>query len=118
MTTTDIANRLYELCKEGKYDIAQAELYAENATSTENNREGVLETVTGLNTIKEKTIQFQTAITEMHSSYVHEPKVYGNNIFIEMGLDVDMAGVGRMKMDEMCHYEVKDGKIISERFFY
>ncbi|MCY7421350.1 MAG: hypothetical protein LH478_06350 [Chitinophagaceae bacterium] len=55
---------------------------------------------------------------EMHSSYTHEPTVFGNYIFMEMGMDVTMKGMGRMDMKEMCNYEVKDGKIISERFYY
>ena len=29
-----------------------------------------------------------------------------------------MKDMGRMNMKEMCQYEVKDGKIISERFYY
>jgi hypothetical protein len=37
---------------------------------------------------------------------------------MEMGMDVTMKGAGRMNMAEMCKYEVKDGKIISEAFFY
>jgi hypothetical protein len=118
MTTQDIANRLYELCKAGKFDIAQSELFSNDATSTEKNREGAIETVSGLDAVKEKTKQFQSMIVEMHSAYTNEPKVFGNNIFMEMGIDVTMKEMGRMNMVEMCYYEVKDGKIISERFFY
>jgi len=29
-----------------------------------------------------------------------------------------MKGMERMNMVEMCRYEVKDGKIISEEFYY
>jgi hypothetical protein len=35
-----------------------------------------------------------------------------------MGLDATMKGVGRTKMDEIALYEVKDGKIVKEQFFY
>jgi hypothetical protein len=31
---------------------------------------------------------------------------------------VTMKGSGRMKMDEIALYEVKDGKIVKEQFFY
>jgi len=33
-------------------------------------------------------------------------------------LDATMKGMGRMKLEEICVFEVKDGKIISEQFFY
>jgi hypothetical protein len=31
---------------------------------------------------------------------------------------VTVKGQGRMKMDEIAVYEVKDGKIVKEQFFY
>ncbi len=33
-----------------------------------------------------------------------------------MQLDVTMKGHGRMNLDELCLYEVKEGKIVSEQF--
>jgi ketosteroid isomerase-like protein len=35
-----------------------------------------------------------------------------------MGMDVTMKGGQRMKMDEVCVFKVKDGKIVSEEFFF
>lgn len=118
MTTQDIANRLYELCQQGQSETAHNELYAINATSTEANILGVLQKVTGLESIKEKSKKFENMIEEMHSSYTKEPQIFGNYIFMEMGLDVTMKDMGRMNMVEMCSYEVEDGKIISEQFYY
>lgn len=118
MTTQEIANRLFELCQQGQFQTAQTELYAENATSTESNMHGGRETAVGVNAIKEKGAKFQSMILEMHGGHTGTPKVYGNYIFMEMGMDVTMKEMGRMNMIEMCRYEVKDGKIISEEFYY
>ena len=118
MTTQEIAGRLYELCQQGQYETAQNELYAASATSTESNMQGGRETATGIEAIKEKGQKFQSMVEEMHSGYTNEPKIFGNYIFMEMGMDVTMKGMGRMNMVEMCRYEVKDGKIISEEFYY
>ena len=103
-----------------KNDSATAhdELYANDVISTEKNMAGGIETIKGLNDIREKSKKFQSMIEEMHSGYANEPKVFGDNIFMEMGMDVNMKEMGRMNMSEMCHYETKDGKIITERFFY
>ena len=49
---------------------------------------------------------------------MYEPLVGGNHISLAMGMDVSMKGMGRMKMDEVVVYEVKDGKIVKEQFFY
>ena len=118
MTTQETATRLYELCQQGQFDTAQNELFSNDATSTERNMKGESETVTGMDAIKEKGKKFQSLIEEMHGGYTNEPKVFGNYIFMEMGMDVTMKGMGRMDMKEMCEYVVKDGKIISERFYY
>lgn len=57
-------------------------------------------------------------IEEIHGGFTNEPKVFGNHVFMEMGMDVTMKSMGRVDMKEMCSYEVKDGKIVSERFYY
>jgi len=33
-------------------------------------------------------------------------------------MDVTMKGMGRLNMDELIVYHVKDGKIVSEQYFY
>ena len=118
MTNQEIAGRLYELSQKGDFATAQKELFADTATSTESNMQGGRETATGMEAIKAKGEKFQSMIEEMHSAYTNEPKVFGNYIFMEMGIDATMKGMGRMNMIEMCRYEVKDGKIISEEFYY
>jgi hypothetical protein len=35
-----------------------------------------------------------------------------------MDMDVTYKGQGRSMMSEVCVYEVKDGKIVTETFFY
>ncbi len=62
--------------------------------------------------------KFQSMLEETHGAYSNEPTVFGKYIFMEMGLDATMKQMGRMNMKEMALYETKDGKIISERFFY
>ncbi|MBA4166394.1 MAG: nuclear transport factor 2 family protein [Chitinophagaceae bacterium] len=118
MTTQEIANRLFELCKQGQSETAHNELYAAEAISTEKNMQGGLETATGMDAIREKNKKFQSMVEEVHGGYTNAPTVFGPYIFMEMGMDATMKGMGRMNMVEMCQYETKDGKIISERFFY
>jgi hypothetical protein len=45
------------------------------------------------------------------------PLVAGNSIAFTLTMDITMKGQGRMKSPELCVYQVKDGKIISEEFF-
>ena len=43
--------------------------------------------------------------------------VTGNAIAFTLTMDVTMKGRGRVKLEEICAYEVKDGKIVMEQFF-
>jgi len=118
MTTQEIANRLFELFKENKWMEAQEELFSEDAESIEPAHAQGLQTVKGLDAIKKKGEDFNNMIEEVHGGYAGEPIVAGNYIALAMGIDATYKGMGRQKMDEIAVYEVKDGKIVKEQFFY
>jgi limonene-1,2-epoxide hydrolase len=118
MTTQEVANRFNELAQSGNWDAIQEELYADDAISIEPAHSQGLQTVQGKEAIKQKGHQFQQMVEEMHGGYSNAPIVAGNHFALTMGMDVTMKGMGRMQMDEICVYEVKDGKIVKEQFFY
>jgi|KBSSwiStaDraftv2_1062776.scaffolds.fasta_scaffold17443_8 hypothetical protein len=118
MTTQEIANRLSELFKENKWMEAQEELFSKDAESIEPAHSQGLQTVKGLDAIKKKADDFNNMIEEVHGGYAGEPIVAGNHIALAMGIDCTYKGMGRQKMDEIAVYEVKDGKIVKEQFFY
>jgi hypothetical protein len=57
-------------------------------------------------------------VEEMHGGYCSAPQVAGKHFSVAMGMDCTMKGMGRQKMDEIALYEVNDGKIVKEQFFY
>ena len=120
MTTQEVANRFMELSKEGKYDLIQEELYAADCESIEPAHamaDGLTNAI-GMEAIKEKGKKFNESIEEMHGGYTGDPIVAGNYFSVAMGMDATLKGVGRIKMDEIAVYEVKDGKITKEQFFF
>jgi len=118
MTTQDVANRLHQLFNEGKWQEAQEELFTEDAESIEPPKAQGMQSVKGLDAIRKKGQQFNDMVEEMHGGYVSDPIVAGNYIAFAMGMDCTYKGMGRQKMDEICVYEVKDGKVVKEQFFY
>lgn len=117
MKTKEIADRLVVLCREAKWETAQKELYADDSVSTEPEASEAFAKVTkGLPAILEKGRQFGAMIEAMHSLSVSDPLVASNSFACTMTMDVTMKGPGRMNMSELCVYQVKDGKIISEQF--
>ena len=118
MTTQQIANRLAELCRLGQYEAAQKELYADDAISIEPYETPEFSKETkGLDAIIEKGHKFESMVEEMHGGSVSEPLVAGNTFAFVMSMDMTMKGQGRMNMSELCVYQVKDGKVVSEAFF-
>lgn len=118
MTTQEIANRLVELCREGKYETAQKELFSSNAESVEPPQAQGLQTVKGLNAIIEKGHQWQSNVETVHGGSVSNPIVAGNRFSVAIAADVTMKGQGRTNMEEIAVYDVKDGKIVKEQFFF
>ncbi len=120
MNTQDIAKRLVALCREGKFEDAQRELYAQDATSVEpeNMSQGELGNVRGLEAIYRKGEVFMARVEQVHGIEVSDPLVAGDWFSMTMILDLSMKEVGRMNMSEICVYHVKNGKIDHEQFFY
>jgi len=54
----------------------------------------------------------------VHGGYTNAPQVAGNFFSCVMGMDVTLKGQPRMKLDEIAVYEVRDGKIVLEQFFF
>lgn len=118
MTTQEVADRLSRYFKENKWAEAQDELFSKDAESIEPPHSHGMPSVKGIDAIKQKGADFNSMVEEVHGGYAGEPIVAGNYIAIAMGMDVTMKGQGRSKMEEICLYEVKNGKIVKEQFFY
>jgi hypothetical protein len=117
MLTSQIADRLVELCRKGEFEAAQTELFAEDAVSIEPDG-APMEMAEGLAAIQEKGRQFMASVEQIHGIVISEPVVAGNFFTVSMALDTTFKGRGRVNMEEICVYEVDGGKIISEQFFY
>jgi hypothetical protein len=117
MTTQQVADRLVQLCREGKNTEAIEELYAEGVISKE--PKGADREITqGIQAVKEKTIQWENSLEEIHSSSISEPLVSKDHFSIVMDFDATYKGFGRMAISEICVYEVQNGKIVADEFFY
>ena len=117
MTTKEIAERLVALCRDGQFEAAHKELFATDAVSIEPYATPAFAKETkGLNALIEKGHRFTAMIEQVHAISVSDPLVAGSSFACAIQLDVTIKGHGRMNMNELCIYEVKDGKIISEQF--
>jgi ketosteroid isomerase-like protein len=118
MTTQEIANSLVELCRKGDFEAALTDLFSDDATSIEPYATPAFEKETkGIQAIREKGEKWNSMVQEVHGITVSDPLIATNSFCCTMRLNVTMKEGGPMDMTELCVYEVKDGKVISEQFF-
>ena len=117
MTTQEVANRLIELNRKGQMALAQEELFADEVTSTEP-ANGPIKSAKGKKAVQAKGAEFAAMIETRHGGSFSDPIVGGKYFSASMTLDATFKGMGRMNLEEVCVWEVKDGKIVSEQFFY
>jgi len=117
MTTQEIATRLVELCNKGEFQTAYQELYSPNCVSIEP-KGAQMEVCNGLEEMAEKGKLWNESMEEFHGSSIGEPIVADNHFSMTMMMDATFKDIGREKMNELCVYEVQDGKIVKEQFFY
>ncbi|HYF15873.1 MAG TPA: nuclear transport factor 2 family protein [Phycisphaerales bacterium] len=120
--TQKVADRLVELCSQGKNLDAIRELYADNARHVEAMEgPGCPRLTEGRANILEKAAVFQKTTT-IHSASCGKPIVNGDQFVLPMSMDCTcsegpMANI-RMQMSETCLYTVRNGKITEGKFFY
>lgn len=119
MTIQQIANRLLQLCGEGKFKTAKQELFADNAVSIEpDNSDFFAKETKGLKNILSKDVQFLSRIKEVLGYNLSQPLIVGNVIGFALNMEMILKDGEKVNEAELCVYKVKDGKIILEQFFY
>jgi len=119
MTTQQVADKWAEYCKTGQWDKAQSELYHQDCVSIEmEGAEGFPYKVEGMENIHKKGLQWNQMVEDFHGMEIEGPIVAGNHFTASMKMDITMKGQERRVDEEIALFTVKDGKIISEQFFY
>lgn len=121
MTTKEIANRLVALCREGKFEETIKELYSKDAESIEPASaaaQGWDTHIKGLDKFAEKGEKWRGMTEAFHGITVTDPIVMGNRVALGMTMDVTMKGMPRNKFEQIAVYELANGKIVKEQFFY
>jgi hypothetical protein len=122
MTVQEVADRYHELARQGKWFEIQDELFAEDVKSIEpadaSVRYRYLKSAEGKANVRKKAEEWVSRVEKVYDSYFTAPVVGGNHFALGWGIDADVAGLGRRRIDEIMLYEVRDGQIVLEQFFY
>lgn len=117
MNTKEVAQKWAEMCRKGESLECINQLYADNVVSNE--MPGMPNQVTeGKQNVWNKSKEWLDNVAEFHSSNLTEPVVAGNHFTSKMEFDCTFKDRGRQQMEEVAVFEVQDGKIVNEQFFY
>ena len=118
LSTQEVATRFDELAQQEKWFEIQEEFFAENVRSIEPLHSQYLKNAEGKGPVRRKGEDFVKNIEAVHKLHTTHPVVAGNHFAVGRIQDVTVNGLGRVTINQIMMYEVKDGKIISEQFFY
>ncbi len=119
MSTTDVAEKYYSLFKENKMQEIIQELYSPMIVSIEpENNLGLPVQTEGIENYGQKQGLFFSQIEQVFGGSIEKPLVANNHFTVLTTSDVQFKGVGRIQRNEISVFEVKDGKIVKEQFFY
>ena len=118
MTTQEVASRFNELAKQEKWFEIQDELFSDNVRSIDPPNSPYFGYAEGKSSVRKKGEDWVKRIEAVHGRYTTEPVVGGNHFAVGREMDITVQGLGRIQMNEVMLYEVKDGQIVLEQFFY
>ena len=118
MSTKEVAARFNELAKQEKWFEIQEELFSDNVKSIDPPNSPYMGFAEGKAAVRQKGQEFVSKIEALHRAHTTEPVVGGNHFAVGREMDITVGGIGRIQLNEVMLYEVKNGEIISEQFFY
>ena len=118
MTTQEVATRFNELAQQEKWFDIQDEFFADNVRSVDPPNSPYFGYAEGKSAVRKKGENFVKRIEAVHSLFTSEPLVSGNHFTVGRQKDITVQGFGRIQINQIMLYEVKDGQIVLEQFFY
>jgi len=118
LTTQEVMDRFNELAKQEKWFEIQEELFAENVRSIDPPGSPYFGYAEGKINVRKKGEEWVKKITAVHHLFTTEPIAAGCHFAMGREVDIEVDGFGRILINEIMLYEVQEGKIISEQFFY
>ena len=110
--------RFSELAQQEKWFEIQDELFAEDVRSIEPPGAKNLPNAEGKAAVRKKGEAWVQRIEAFHGGHTSEPVIGGNYFAVGRQASITVQGLGRLEINQVMLYEVRNGKIVMEQFFY
>jgi len=118
MTTQEVVARFNELAQQEKWFEIQDELFADNVRSVDPQNSPYFGYAEGKTPVRKKGMDWVEKVEQVHKTYTTHPVIGGNHFAVGREMDITVEGHGRIQINEIMLYEVKNGQIVLEQFIY
>jgi hypothetical protein len=118
MTIQAIVERFNTLAQQEKWFEIQDELFSDDVKSIEPPGSPYMTNAAGKANVREKATVFVQKIEAVHGARTTAPVIGGDYFAVGREVDITVKGLGRVQINQVMLYQVKDGQIVSEQFFY
>ncbi|HEY5746305.1 MAG TPA: nuclear transport factor 2 family protein [Chryseolinea sp.] len=118
LTTEEVAARFDTLAQQERWFEIQDELFADNVRSIEPPHSVYMKDAEGKSLVRKKAEAFVAKVQTVHRAHTTHPIVAGDHFAVGREMDFTVEGFGKVVINEIMFYEVKDGQIVLEQFVY
>ena len=119
MSVKEVAEKLVGLCREGNIQACYDQLYSREILSIEPENFNGIQKAKGMAAVMLKLKEVAASVQEVHSTEIGDPIIAGNHFAITWKTVMTNKNSDRKTtVDEIAVFEVENGKIIEEQFFY
>ncbi|MEM9889006.1 MAG: SnoaL-like domain-containing protein [Bacteroidota bacterium] len=118
MTTQQIAENVTALLRQGQFEMVYDDYFDAEKVRHIEPQSPFFPDLTGVEALKEKDVQMQANIASVDGMEVGDPIVAKSHFALPYKMAITMKDGNKMELDEIIVYEVQDGKIVLEQFFY
>lgn len=118
MTTAQLAAEVTALLRQGKFEEVYNQYFHSEKVRHVEPQSPYFPDLTGVKAIKEKDVQMQANIASIDGMEVGDPIIAKSHFALPYKIQITLKDENQMELDEIIVYQVEDGKIILEQFFY
>ncbi len=118
LTTQQVADRFYELALQEKWFEIQDKLFADHVQSIEPPGSTYMQNAAGKANVYAKGQAFVQRIQAVHQVSTTPLIVAASHFAVGRIMDITVQGHGRICINQVMLYQVENGQIVLEQFFY
>ncbi|MGD1840012.1 MAG: SnoaL-like domain-containing protein [Thermonemataceae bacterium] len=119
MSVKEVAEKLVALCRKGNIQACYNQLYSQKILSIEPENFDGMQKANGMEAVMLKLEAVAASVEKVHSTEIGDPIIAGDHFALNWKTVLTYKNADTITtINEIAVFEVENGKIIKEQFFY